>query len=1652
MADEEEEYLPAQVSKSSFKAGEDGVVKTEDGETHKLKGAQTKEMTECDPECLNSKIDNLISLNNLNESAILHNLRIRFKEDIIYTYVSTILISVNPFKLLPIFTPEVLDKYKEQGSRNLPPHVFATADNCYKAMLSDNKSQSCVISGESGAGKTEATKLILQYVAEVSGRASTGESEKGGLEQQILQANPVMEAFGNAKTTRNNNSSRFGKLISIKFNGAGAIVGGQIHHYLLEKIRIVRQSDLERNYHIFYQILAGIGADPSLKSALMLTEPEDYFYTNQSGTIHIEGMSDEKEFEDVLGACDVLKINKDEQLGLWKVVAAVLNIGNTEFVADVKATEEDGAKMKDSAYCNKGCGLIGIDPAKMEKSLTSRNIGSRSVILVSYNVDQATDARDALTKYIYSKSFDWLIKKVNIALGEGVDLTGKGCFIHVLDIFGFESFETNSFEQLCINYCNEKLQFHFNEHIFKLEQDEYEKEGVMVDATAFADNQACLDLLEKARTGVFAMIDEEINVPKWSDDGFLSKVMRDHGKHSNFKKPKPKDKDAQKCFNIIHFAGNVSYNVTNFLDKNKDSLHADISAVVAGSDNTLLQEIVKPEEASGKSGRSARGGNKAKKQPTLGFQFKQQLSSLMDTLNTTYPHFVRCMKSNDQKKGDIFAADRMLAQLRYAGLLEVCRIRQIGYPVRREFDAFFQRFKCISPDAKTIDALCSKLAEKGIFKDKEWQKGKNKIFMRNKQSNEVEEAREAAFDVQTRVVQREVRGMLARVNYNRFKITLDEIAAHTKTKEVAKLEKALDSSAELPHKGQHIQIVVDGRTLLLRLQAEERVFTLLTNALEIKNLSDVETAITTAKEMDPPIESPHILEKVKEAEAMVTQLKQEAELKKKLSDAISSRDLDAITSLLAEGETMGMIGDVVQQAEALKTRLEEERDTVKNLTQAMADRNFNEVSAYLEKMAELGMTDNPEYIAGEKLQKDMQEEHNALEAIGNASGERSVELLESSIAKAKEVGVKADHADVKAAEALLVQLKAEGAEADKLKAATEERDLAKVDAIVKALTAAGCNADNSQAFRDATSLFTQLESEKKVLSELEAATAKNDPADLSAALSKASELGMSGPIVDAARAASTKLAAADGAAAALMEAVASGDFNKVKAALDEAKANGMSADSPAATEAESVLKRLGGEKEAINGMKKAMEERNLSQLSEAVANCNRMGLKKKFEADVTAAEKLVEELGKEMKLNLKLKAAQKAKSMEEIDAALAEAAELGIDNEEVKETRKMKDLLVEEQKLTTELEAAMSSKDMDKMASLLMQAKMKGIDNEQFKKAYIIVHRDELIDETKEKIKKASEDRDLALMNEAMEKVIELGMEGPEIEAAKVLRDELEVAEEAKAGFLSAMKVANSKRENPAGIDAADVSPLEAAIMKASGVPDTDKDMVEARALLSTMKKQLAVQKQLRGAIKSEDYNELKQSLDDAEDLILKIDLVTKARSVFREVEKERRRAQAAGEIEEDEFYEEELERERQERLKKAANAKYHFTNYANIRSVDDFAKGVILNKKRVKEGMLKWQGNLIAKSVLELDKDLSKMAVRIHKNILGYMGDKTMSFPATLAQDILQKGLEVPELVDEIYMQIMKQLSNNPKPESIARGWQLMCMCVGTFPPSRDF
>uniref|UniRef100_A0AAQ5ZCV3 Myosin VIIAb n=1 Tax=Amphiprion ocellaris TaxID=80972 RepID=A0AAQ5ZCV3_AMPOC len=623
-------------------------------------------------------VEDMIRLGDLNEAGILRNLLIRYNERVIYTYTGSILVAVNPYQLLPIYTPDQIRLYTNKKIGEMPPHIFAIADNCYFNMQRNNKDQCCIISGESGAGKTESTKLILQFLAAISGQHSW-------IEQQVLEATPILEAFGNAKTIRNDNSSRFGKYIDIHFNKRGAIEGAKIEQYLLEKSRVCRQAPDERNYHIFYCMLRGMA--PEMKAKLGLGLATDYSYLTMGRCTECDGRDDLSDYSSILSAMKVLMFTETENWEISKLLAAILHMGNLRF---------EGVEPKDVMVC-----------------LTTRTLITRGEsVATPLNVEQGLDVRDAFVKGIYGRLFVWIVEKINAAIfrppSSETNIIRKS--IGLLDIFGFENFIVNSFEQLCINFANENLQQFFVRHVFKLEQEEYNLEDISWQHIEFTDNQDALDMIANKPMNIISLIDEESKFPKGTDATMLYKLNSQHKLNSNYIPPK---NSYETQFGIQHFAGVVHYETRGFLEKNRDSLHTDIIQLVHSSKNKFIKQIFQADVAMVRPANISPGNQHPlvvistlcgvetrKRSPTLSSQFKRSLEMLMRTLSVCQPFFVRCIKPNELKKPMLFDRELCIRQLRYSGMMETIRIRRAGYPIRYSFAEFVDRYRVLMPGVK----------------------------------------------------------------------------------------------------------------------------------------------------------------------------------------------------------------------------------------------------------------------------------------------------------------------------------------------------------------------------------------------------------------------------------------------------------------------------------------------------------------------------------------------------------------------------------------------------------------------------------------------------------------------------------------------------------------------------------------------------------------------------------------------------------------------------------------------------------------------------------------------------------------------------------------------------------------------------------------
>ncbi|XP_040013443.1 unconventional myosin-Vb isoform X3 [Xiphias gladius] len=711
--------------------------------------------------------NDLTALSYLHEPAVLHNLKVRFLEsNNIYTYCGIVLVAINPYEQLQIYGEEVINAYSGQNMGDMDPHIFAVAEEAYKQMARDERNQSIIVSGESGAGKTVSAKYAMRFFATVG-----GSSTETNVEEKVLASSPIMEAIGNAKTTRNDNSSRFGKYIQIGFSRHYHIIGANMRTYLLEKSRVVFQAEDERNYHIFYQLCASASL-PELRD-LSLTSAEDFTYTSLGENIFIEGVNDAEDFKKTREAFTLLGIKDSSQSNIFKIMASILHLGNVAI-----CPERDGESChisRDDLHLKHFCRLLGLELQQMEHWLCHRKLVTASETYVkTMSSKQAANARDALAKHIYARMFDWIVEHINMALQTS---SKQHSFIGVLDIYGFETFEVNSFEQFCINYANEKLQQQFNSHVFKLEQEEYMKEQIPWTLIDFYDNQPCIDLIE-ARLGVLDLLDEECKVPKGTDQNWAQKLYKQHSSSAHFQKPRM----SNTSFIIIHFADKVEYQCEGFLEKNRDTVYEEQINILKASQFQLVADLfhekddAPPSKTSRVNVRAAKSTPKApnkEHRKTVGHQFRSSLHLLMETLNATTPHYVRCIKPNDYKEAFSFDSRRAVQQLRACGVLETIRISAAGYPSRWTYPDFFSRYRVLMQKSDMMSAdkklVCKNLLEILIKEPDMFQFGRTKIFFRAGQVAYLEKLRADKFRAACIKIQKTVRGWLQRVRYRKIR-------------------------------------------------------------------------------------------------------------------------------------------------------------------------------------------------------------------------------------------------------------------------------------------------------------------------------------------------------------------------------------------------------------------------------------------------------------------------------------------------------------------------------------------------------------------------------------------------------------------------------------------------------------------------------------------------------------------------------------------------------------------------------------------------------------------------------------------------------------------------------------------------------------------
>ncbi|XP_057774016.1 myosin-1 [Salvia miltiorrhiza] len=730
--------------------GNDSVITLPEGKVLKV---SSETLIPANPDILDG-VDDLMQLSYLNEPSVLYNLQYRYDRDLIYTKAGPVLVAVNPFKKVLLYGNDYIEAYKRKSLDS--PHVYAITDTAMREMIRDEVNQSIIISGESGAGKTETAKIAMQYLAALGGGS--------GIEYEILKTNPILEAFGNAKTLRNDNSSRFGKLIEIHFSETGKISGAKIQTFLLEKSRVVQCSEGERSYHIFYQLCAG--ASPSLREKLNLKNADEFKYLRQSNCYTISGVDDAEQYRIVLDALDIVHVSKEDQDSVFAMLAAVLWLGNVTFTS---IDSENHVEPVIDEGLNTVATLIGCKVEELKLALSTRKmrVGKRNdTIVQKLTLAQAMDTRDALAKSIYSCLFDWLVEQINKSLAVGKRRTGRS--ISILDIYGFESFERNSFEQFCINYANERLQQHFNRHLFKLEQEEYIQDGIDWAKVDFEDNQDCLNLFEKKPLGLQSLLDEESTFPNGTDLSFANKLKQHLSSNPCFQG------ERGKAFSVRHYAGEVTYDTTGFLEKNRDLLHLDSIELLSSCTcllpqafaSSMLNHTEKPVV-----GALHKSGGADSQKLSVTTKFKSQLFLLMQRLESTTPHFIRCIKPNNFQSPGSYNQGLILQQLRCCGVLEVVRISRSGFPTRMTHQKFARRYGFLLLEhVASQDPLSVSVAILHQFNilPEMYQVGYTKLFFRTGQIGVLEDTRNRTLHGILRV-QSCFRGHQARCQLKEFK-------------------------------------------------------------------------------------------------------------------------------------------------------------------------------------------------------------------------------------------------------------------------------------------------------------------------------------------------------------------------------------------------------------------------------------------------------------------------------------------------------------------------------------------------------------------------------------------------------------------------------------------------------------------------------------------------------------------------------------------------------------------------------------------------------------------------------------------------------------------------------------------------------------------
>ncbi|XXQ37770.1 Myosin head (motor domain) [Plasmodiophora brassicae] len=984
--------------------------------------------------------DDLVMLQEANEPMIVHCLGKRFRDDQIYTNVGTILIAVNPYRDLGLYSPMKIEQYKNRGRQELPPHVFVVADQAYRGLLESGRDQSVIISGESGAGKTEATKQCLQYLAECAG-------SNNDVEQRILLANPILEAFGNAKTVRNSNSSRFGKYIEVFFGTSSRIVGSSNTNYLLEKSRVVSQSAGERNYHVFFQLCRG--ASPAQADLFGLRDPSTFAYLNQVQDTYVDKIDDAADFAAVEGAMQLLGFTDEEATSVFGVVAAVLHLGDLQFES---VGERQSALGPEAGAVRHAARLLQVPTETLVAAFTTRlmRIRGQDTTTVTLSRDQAGNMRHAAAKFLYARLFDWLVARINRSVAPA-DRAAVRSSIGVLDIFGFEVFATNSFEQLCINYTNEKLQQHFNRHTFRLEEALYESEGIAFQHVAYIDNQPVLDLIDGRPTGLLPALDEELRLPRTTDATYVAKL---HALHGGGRHPSYGSVVRHPArFVVRHYAGPVEYASDGFLDKNNDTMSDDLVGLFAASHSPFLKSLFPSRDEMART-----------RKVTLGGQFQAQLADLMVSLERTHPHYIRCVKPNADKRAGAYTAPMVHEQLRYSGVYEAVAIRKRGYPFRYEHGAFAQRYLCSVPGARLaalrraspVDQCRAIIGAVQLDDDlrEHIQVGRTRILYRSPVHRRLELERTVAVERLLVRLQAHVRRWQAQGAVRRWRVVLrDPIRAAVRARDLPALTAALEPATALAQRFPFRELI-EARAARARLV----------------DLADLHRELERVRALDPERHYDAYLAACEWADRLgersapcdavrqrLEQVQRRRDCMAQLEAGMTAHDMALLDEALSRARDLNddgcacVPGDLVRRAQAARDRLRLENAACDAIRAAMGAGGWlrpgdlpdiDGIASAVDGAGRLGLhvAGGADLIAQGGTLRDLRAAMARADGSKDAAVWAPVEAIVKSAA-----GALADHDEVRAARAQVVQFARTGRVERDLIGAVAARDLAAIE-------------------------------------------------------------------------------------------------------------------------------------------------------------------------------------------------------------------------------------------------------------------------------------------------------------------------------------------------------------------------------------------------------------------------------------------------------------------------------------------------------------------------------------------------------------------------------------------------------------------------------